>query len=107
MWTSRTSSSFQETCAGLAACFLLLGAAHGLGVSRFLHDCVRAGAHHCCGLQYVRLQPIYQYETQNASAARAMVSPLCRTSGTRPRGKPTFQLEVGPETYEHHPEANR
>jgi hypothetical protein len=60
-------------------------------------------AHIACGLQYVA-QHVYHYETQHPPLTRAMIAVLPYLNGTRPRGKPTFQLEGWDLiTYEHHP----
>src|SRR5215472_3452742 len=61
-------------------------------------------AHIACGLEYVA-NHVYKLETQHPPLARALVALVPYLSGTRPRGKPTFQLEGWDLiTYEHHPD---
>jgi hypothetical protein len=61
-------------------------------------------AHIACGLEYVASHT-YHLETQHPPLARAFVALLPFLSGTRPRGRPHFQLEGWDLiTYEHHPD---
>ena len=91
----------------LVACFLLLGVGRIVSTYHVFATTGDEPAHIACGLQYVA-QHIYHYETQHPPLTRAMIALLPYLSGTRPRGKPTFQLEGWDLiTYEHHPEADR
>ena len=61
-------------------------------------------AHIACGLEYLANHQ-YRFESQHPPLARAFVALLPYLSGTRPRGKPTFQLEGWDLiTYENHPD---
>ena len=104
-WNSRIEPFLKKHALALAACFVLLGAGRIVSTYHVFSTTGDEPAHIACGLQYVA-QHTYQYETQHPPLTRAMVALLPYLSGTRPRGKPTFQLEGWDLiTYEHHPEA--
>jgi hypothetical protein len=105
IWNSRIEPFLKKHALVLAACFVLLGAGRIVSTYHVFSTTGDEPAHIACGLQYVA-QHIYQYETQHPPLTRAMIALLPYLSGTRPRGKPTFQLEGWDLiTYEHHPEA--
>jgi hypothetical protein len=104
VWETRIEPFLSKHARVLAACFLLLGIGRIVSTYNVFATTGDEPAHIACGLQYVA-QHTYQYETQHPPLTRAMIAILPYLSGTRPRGKPTFQLEGWDLiTYQHHPE---
>jgi hypothetical protein len=88
----------------IAVAFILIAIARIVSTYHVFASTSDEPAHIACGLEYVTNHS-YKLETQHPPLARAFVAVLPYLSGTRPRGKASFQLEGWDLiTYEHHPD---
>ena len=103
-WETRVEPFLAKYARLLVVGFVLLGIGRIVSTYHVFATTADEPAHIACGLQYVA-QHIYRYESQHPPLTRAMIALLPYLSGTRPRGKPTFQLEGWDLiTYQHHGE---
>jgi hypothetical protein len=88
----------------VACLFIAIGIARIVSTYHHFANTSDEPAHVACGLEYLA-DHVYHLEAQHPPLSRAMVALLPYLSGTRPRGRPTFQLE-GRDiiTYEGHPD---
>jgi hypothetical protein len=88
----------------IAAVFILIAIARIVSTYHVFASTSDEPAHIACGLEYVA-NHTYKLETQHPPLARAFIALLPYFSGTRPRGKPSFQYEGWDLiTYQNHPD---